>query len=523
MKPLSPRVDPVDSSASLADAASRIARVLQAKDGIREASVLRAERAGWIGFVVADDKYLDGAMERAQAAQSALNRWRKSFDLTHFTAGALSKPVGLNIQGWNSSYTLQELPEDEMLEWVQLTVSRILGFEPKAAYEIGCGTGMLMLRVAPTCQRYVAVDFSPATLDRVRTQLTSFPTLETSIELLERMADDFSGFDQNSFDTVVLNSVAQFFPNSSYLTRVLEGAIDIVRPGGRIFAGDMQNLPLRKLFLSSVELFRSDEGQPLSDVADRVLRRMRLEPWLYVSPAYFLHLAATHRKVSRVDIEPRPGNADNEVTRYRYNAILHVGEPYGPRSEIPFEDWREHQWRLEEIKELIRTQAGPFGIKCIPNSRVTLDDDAFEEIRRADVSMTVRDLKRKLDQLPTHGIHPQQLVDLAKGEGEIKLSWAACRHDGSYDAVFFPAHSRGSSLHAQAINWPQPDRTEYLTLTSRPGQSSFLSDFVRQITDSCRNNLPPELAPAAVHLVDTLPEEMDQASLAQLIDGLDGL
>src|SRR5580698_9046375 len=181
MKPLSPRVDPVDSSASLADAASRIARVLQAKDGIREASVLRAERAGWIGFVVADDKYLDGAMERAQAAQSALNRWRKSFDLTHFTAGALSKPVGLNIQGWNSSYTLQELPEDEMLEWVQLTVSRILGFEPKAAYEIGCGTGMLMLRVAPTCQRYVAVDFSPATLDRVRTQLTSFPTLETSI------------------------------------------------------------------------------------------------------------------------------------------------------------------------------------------------------------------------------------------------------------------------------------------------------------------------------------------------------
>ena len=139
---------------------------------------------------------------------------------------------------------------------------------------------------------------------------------------------------------MVLNSVVQSFPGISYLTRVLEGAIDIVRPGGRIIAGDIQSLPLRNLFLSSVELFRSSNDQTVKGVMDRIRRRIPLEPWFFVSPAYFLWLASKQKKLSRIEIEPRPGYTDNEMTRYRYNAILHVGEPSEPRNDVPFENWR---------------------------------------------------------------------------------------------------------------------------------------------------------------------------------------
>jgi len=513
---------PPDSSAAQLSKADLIVRVLRSHPGVREASILQTERAGWIGFVVAEDKHLDDVMKRAELRDLALKRWRKSFDLTHFAENVKSKPVGFNTQGWNSSYTGEELPEAEMLEWVQLTVSEILGLAPIAAYEIGCGTGMLLLRVAPTCQRYVAVDFSPVTLDRVRAQLKSVPTLEKSVELLERMADDFSGFDQDSFDTVVLNSVAQFFPSSSYLNRVLEGAIEIVRPGGRIFAGDMQNLPLRALFLSSVELFRSDDDQAPTAIMDRIRRRIRLEPWLFVSPAYFLNLARKHKKVSRIEIEPRPGRADNEVTRYRYNAILYVGEPSEQRNDFPFTDWLEHRWGLKEIRETLEKQASPFGIKCIPNTRVEIDVAALDELRRGDDSITSGQLKRKLDQTATRGIHPQDLVDLGRSVGglEIRLSWAACRRDGSYDAAFFQAGSLGSS---QSINWPQPEPSEYLTLTSWPGQGKLRSDLVDQITDLCKSSLPPELVPARFYLVDSLPQEGDPELVERAIDGLNSL
>jgi SAM-dependent methyltransferase len=522
-------IDSIDNAArgyspGSPDQVSEMSHVLQSHPGVRGVAVLRSEQSGWVAFIEPNDTYLDEVLERNKARDLALHRWRKSFDLTQFTQSAKSNPVGLNIQGWNSSYTGQELPEAEMLEWVQLTVSEILGFAPRAAYEIGCGTGMLLLRVAPTCQRYVAIDFSPATLDRVRAQLKSVPTLERSVELLERMADDFNGFDQNSFDTVILNSVAQFFPSSSYLTQVLEGAIEIVRPGGRVFAGDIQSLPLRGPFLSSVELFRSDDDLTQTAIIDRILRRVRLEPWLFVSPAYFLKLARRHKKLSRVEIEPRLGRADNEVTRYRYNAILYVGEPSEQRNDFPFEDWRERRWDLKEIRELLEKQTGPFGIKSIPNSRVELDMAGLDELRRGDDSVTAGNLKRKLTQAATHGIHPQDLVDLVKSVGglQIRLSWAACRRDGSYDAAFFHAHSLESST-SQSICWPQPEPSEYLTLTSWPRQSKLRSDLIEQISVLCKNSLPSELMPAGFYLVDTLPHEVDQLLVARAIDRLNSL
>src|SRR3989442_7924392 len=39
---------------------------------------------------------------------------------------------------------------------------------------------------------------------------------------LFRSADDFRGIEPGSFDTVVLNSVVQYFPDGAYLERVLE-------------------------------------------------------------------------------------------------------------------------------------------------------------------------------------------------------------------------------------------------------------------------------------------------------------
>ena len=515
---------PPDDPAAQTNKADRIAGVLRSHPGVREAAVVRTPGADWVGLVVADDTYLDEVMKRAEARELALKRWRKSFDLTHFTGNAKSNPVGFNIQGWNSSYTGGELPETDMREWVQLSVSKILGFAPKSVYEIGCGTGMLLLRVAPSCQRYAAADFSPATLDRVRDQLKSAPALQKSVELLERMADDFSGLERDSFDTVVLNSVVQFFPGISYLTRVLEGAIDIVRPGGRIIAGDIQSLPLRNLFLSSVELFRSSNDQTVKGVMDRVRRRISLEPWLFVSPAYYLWLASKQKKLSRVEIEPRPGYTDNEMTRYRYNAILHVGEPSEPRYDIPFEDWREKRWGLGAIRELLEKRALPFGIKCIPNARVERDVLALDELKRGGDSTTIGELKRKLEPGPASGIHPQELVDLAKSVRgvEVRLSWAACRRDGSFDAAFFPSKNL-ESASSRAICWPQPEKEEYLTLTSAPGQSKLRTDFVDQISAFCKRSLPPELTPAEFKLVDTLPNLKDQAFVERAIERLNAL
>src|SRR5205085_4750453 len=80
------------------------------------------------------------------------------------------------------------------------------------------------------------------------------------VQLLRRAADDFTGLEPQSFDVVILNSVAQYFPSSAYLQRVIAGAIELVRPGGQLFIGDVRSLPLLETFHASVALYQAPAG-----------------------------------------------------------------------------------------------------------------------------------------------------------------------------------------------------------------------------------------------------------------------
>src|SRR6185437_14267265 len=104
------------------------------------------------------------------------------------------------------------IPAEEMREWVDDAVEHILSLAPKRALEIGCGTGLLLFRLAPHCESYTGTDFSPAALGYVRQQLTTLGSGD-EVLLLERRADDFRDIEPNSFDAVILNSVVQYFPS----------------------------------------------------------------------------------------------------------------------------------------------------------------------------------------------------------------------------------------------------------------------------------------------------------------------
>src|SRR5262249_19557343 len=60
----------------------------------------------------------------------------------------------------------EPIPPDEMREQVDETVERIRSLRPRRILEIGCGTGLLLFRLAPDCDRYVGTDFSTIALKR---------------------------------------------------------------------------------------------------------------------------------------------------------------------------------------------------------------------------------------------------------------------------------------------------------------------------------------------------------------------
>jgi cyclopropane fatty-acyl-phospholipid synthase-like methyltransferase len=59
-----------------------------------------------------------------------------------------------------------------MREWTANTVARILELRPRRVLEIGCGTGLLLFRIAPQCELYLGTDFSRVALDCVAQALT---------------------------------------------------------------------------------------------------------------------------------------------------------------------------------------------------------------------------------------------------------------------------------------------------------------------------------------------------------------
>src|SRR5271156_3758021 len=327
----------------LAEQAAEMEAKLREHPGVRQAVVFRWKRAEpgdrLVAYVLPNNEYLDQTLSGADAELRRIQKWRKTYELTQMGRESSVSQPDFNILGWNSTYTRLAIPEDQMREWVDLTVQEILQLKPSDILELGCGVGLLLLRLARRCQRYVGVDNATAVLETLERQMQQMGGEWKQVNLLTRAADDFEGFRADSFDTLIVNSVAQYFPSLEYLLKILEKAVQVIKPGGRIFLGDLRSLPLNGRFAASVELFQAAPETSISELRERVRKRIRMDEQLVLSPALFLALRRRWPKVSRVELQPRRGRFDNEMNRYRFNAILHLGAGPAKSLEPTWTSW----------------------------------------------------------------------------------------------------------------------------------------------------------------------------------------
>ncbi|MEQ9672408.1 AMP-binding protein [Coleofasciculus sp. G2-EDA-02] len=235
-----------------------------------------------------------------------------------------------NISGWYSSYTGELIPEAEMQQWVNHTTRRILSLQPSRVLEIGCGTGLLLFRIAPHCRNYYGTDFSAAALDYTQKVLDLPEYNLPQVTLCQKMADDFEGIETYDFDAVIINSVTQHFPSIDYLVRVLDGAVKTVESGGFIFVGDVRSLPLLEAFHTSVQLYKAPPSLSIAQLQQRIQQRIAQERELVIDPAFFIALKQQFPRIRHVEILPKRGRYHNELTKFRYDVILHLGVEVTP-------------------------------------------------------------------------------------------------------------------------------------------------------------------------------------------------
>src|SRR5262249_54507148 len=124
---------------------------------------------------------------RGQLGAERVAEWERVFDDAYAGESGAADPT-FYITSWNSSYTGEPIPSEEMREWVEQTVERILARRPSRVLEVGCGTGLLLFRIAPHCAEYYGTDISQAALDYVARH---WNRPAPPPRLLRRSADDF--------------------------------------------------------------------------------------------------------------------------------------------------------------------------------------------------------------------------------------------------------------------------------------------------------------------------------------------
>ncbi|MDQ5921580.1 MAG: hypothetical protein QG673_1639 [Pseudomonadota bacterium] len=231
-----------------------------------------------------------------------------------------------NTCGWNSSYTLQPIPKVEVKEFIDSTLDRIASLNPKNILEIGCGTGILLFNLLNTCNTYVANDFSTSTIDHLN-KIINTHNLKNKVCTICCNAHEIDSINSKyKFDTVIINSVIQYFPSINYLITVLGIVISQMDTVGKIFIGDVRDYRLLKLFHFSVLSYKQVQPHP-----DLINEYSLHDKELLISPEFFIYCKTIFKEIKHIEILPKNGKYDNEINCFRYDVVLHVNSNSEPK------------------------------------------------------------------------------------------------------------------------------------------------------------------------------------------------
>lgn len=491
---------------------SEIESALATHPEVRETVVVAREdvpgEKRLIAYVVPDfDSTLNGvdALELEQIAS-----WQTLYEDTYTKAGSGADPM-FNTVGWNSTYTGTAIPQQEMRTWLDSTIDRIRALGARRILEIGCGTGLLLYRLAPGSERYVGTDFSKAVLEQLAAATSHRPEF-AQLELHHGTADQLDWLEDESFDLVIINSVVQYFPDIDYLLRVLNGAINKVDRNGSVFIGDIRNYLLLQAYHLSVEVQNAPSNLNAYQLAERIAQKRAQEQELLIDPTFFLALQKADSRISSVQIQPKRGQyGHNELTKFRFDVTLSIKGSHCLPIDVGWEKWTPPLWGLEQIRHELQNRPDGLGLREIHNARLEHERRALEWLTAGSTEETVETLRMMLQREQCQDIDPEVLWSLA-AEMNMRLEMSISLADPlALDAVFLPlAASRSID-----ISEPRLSRASFFSgeisirpwaqYGNQPLQQKVARDLGPRLRGFLGELLPDYMVPSAFLLLDRLP------------------
>jgi SAM-dependent methyltransferase/acyl carrier protein len=492
-----------------------IEQVLLAHEGVRQAAVTaRRDMAGntQLTAYVTTHKGQAGEFDHDEIEQRRPSQWQAIFEGS--TADERHGDLRFDTRGWISSYSGLPYDDRTMTSWLDATVAQIRQAAPRTVLEIGCGTGLLLFRVAPHCDSYVGLDFSSAALDHIRTAAAAGIDVGPRLHLVQGAADDVAALCPGRYDLIVINSVVQYFPSLDYLRTVLSQAASLLAPGGAIFVGDVRAAQLAERFHASVTLFRAPAGQPLGQLRTAVGRAVRDDPELLVDPAFFTTLPEHDERLAYSSVHPKLGIGDDEMTRFRYDAWLRGAA--APAAETHWLAWDDQVSDLNDLAtRLAGHDGGVIGVRGLPNGRLAADLMLADRLADEESTGDVRSLREAYAAVRRDRCDPAAVVRIAVDAGlQAQCSWARGASDGSFDAAFATERAL-----LERVSWPGPSLPSARPFSNNPMRRVRRRRLTEELRGWLADRLPSQMLPETLVILAAMPltasGKIDRAALAQ--------
>ena len=454
----------------------------------------------------------------------AVNAWTDMYNEAVYTeVGSIAaNQLGRDFVGWRSMYDGKHLNEDDMVEWLDDTMSAILNGNPAGhVLEIGTGTGMILFNLGEGLQSYVGLEPVESAVRFVAERATAISHLAGKVDVQVGTAADINSLRELRPQTlVIVNSVAQHFPSSTYLQTMVTDLL-LLPAVHQIFFGDIRSFALYDEFLVTMAMHRLGSRFNRTQLRQFIERARGRETELLVDPAFFTGLKSQYQEfIEHVEILPKRVKAKNELSCYRYAAVLHlkrqINEPLQIH-DIESDDWVDFMglgMNYLLLQNYLQQHADSpvIAVSNIPDRRTffetTIVDSLSSYVEMFDECMLNSDADSH------SSLSPDDLVKIAEKTGfRVELSCARqYSQRGSLDAVFHHIcpETEGSRV---LFNFPADRESQsrpQQSLFSHPQNFQFNRRTERELQASLQKTLPSYMVPALIRILDRIPTTEDQ-------------
>ncbi|KAK4073144.1 uncharacterized protein Triagg1_5424 [Trichoderma aggressivum f. europaeum] len=476
-------------------------------DGLREPQIF--------GYVVPDEN-IESSQGSDIGVSDHVKAWEDIFNTeTYQAVGQVeAAKIGRDFIGWSSNYDGSIIGTTEMNEWLDETITAIKNTsQPLRVLELGTGTGMILFNLTNELIQYTGLEPSERAVEFVFRSVQSIPALSNKVRLYKGTAADIGTLPSTvTPNVVIINSVAQYFPSQEYLLRVI-GSILKLGTVETIFFGDVRSNALYREFQASRILFTlGDAVIGKDEFRQRISELNRTEHELLVDPAFFTALTITMPQIEHVEILPKHMHATNELSAYRYAAVLHVKSKKQRRiRELDNNEWMDYAKEKLDKESLLQylqsTKSDVIGFSNIPYSKIIFEKFLLESLDNGlDHHHWIFTSRQSAQRCAS--LAPTDLTALAAAGGfRVEISWARqYTQRGGLDAIF---HRGGQEAehHGRALfKFPlEPSGRPAHSLTSRPLRQQWHQKIQQDLYELLRAQLPSYMIPQAIIILDKMP------------------